>query len=218
MRGLPLLFVALLSTSVFSFDTTYAAYGALLRSHVCDGGVAYDALRKDPRILRQCDSLFSGMTESAYRQLADRQKIAFLVNLYNYVTIRVIVENLPLRTGIRDIRDVWKRPFVPLFGRTVSLDHVEHEMLRKQFAEPRIHFVLVCASKGCPVLPAAPLRGDSLDMQMDAAARAFLTDPGRNRVDGKGRVVLLGFRAQHQCAADVDAGQRFHHIGAAFGT
>ena len=76
-------------------------------------------------------------------------------------------------------------------GRTLTLDEVEHQVIRKEFHEPRIHFALVCAAVSCPPLRREAYTGGRLDEQLDAQARAFLASPERNRVDAASRTVFL---------------------------
>lgn len=76
-------------------------------------------------------------------------------------------------------------------GRMLSLNDIEHEILRKQFDEPRIHFAIVCASKSCPVLRTEAYRAKDLESQLDEAARTFIRDPSRNRFDPGSRVLRL---------------------------
>jgi hypothetical protein len=159
----------------------YRDYGVLLASFVCREGVAYDILKKNPSILDNAKAEAASISRQEITWLGRDAKIAYYINLYNLYTIDLIVKHLPLKTGIRDIADPWSRRFVPLFGDTVSLDHIEHDILRKQFKEPRIHFALVCASKSCPALSETPYDGDSLDAQLNRAARIFLTDTTRNK-------------------------------------
>jgi hypothetical protein len=191
-RPLGRIIIALFFTGISSYQcfgagpaqTTrpvYRDYAVLLSSFACRGGVEYDVLRKNPSILDNAKTEMSSIPQRELAWLGHDAKIAYYINLYNLYTIDLIVRHLPLKTGIKDISDPWSRRFVPLFGDTVSLDHIEHDILRKQFKEPRIHFALVCASKSCPVLPDAPYDGDSLDRQLDRAARIFLTDTTRNK-------------------------------------
>jgi hypothetical protein len=71
---------------------------------------------------------------------------------------------------------------VHLFGKTITLDDVEHGLIRPQYHEPRVHFALVCAAKGCPPLRSQSYVGSRLDEQLDDQAKMFLTNGGKNRV------------------------------------
>jgi hypothetical protein len=68
-------------------------------------------------------------------------------------------------------------------GREVTLDDIEHEILRKQFGDPRIHFSIVCASMGCPVLSGVTYRGDMLENQLENDAWRFVNNEERVRLD-----------------------------------
>jgi hypothetical protein len=78
----------------------------------------------------------------------------------------------------------WKKKFVKLNGDTVTLDTIEHDILRPKYRDPRVHFAINCASKGCPPLISEPFQGDILNLQLDAATRGFVNNPERNRLDG----------------------------------
>ena len=116
-------------------------------------------------------------------------KIAFWINAYNALTVRLILDHYPLRS-IRDIGwlpgAAFRQSFIPmqnLRGEPISLDDIEHRVLRAQFAEPRIHFALVCAARSCPPLRTEAYRGAVLAQQLDDQGRNFLGMPTKNRVD-----------------------------------
>ena len=118
--------------------------------------------------------------------LAERQ--AFLINAYNAFTVELILSEYPDVDSIRDLgswfRSPWKREFFNLLGASRSLDEVEHELLRgaADFAEPRIHFAVNCASIGCPALRPEAYRGETLPLQLEDQTRRFLSDRSRNSV------------------------------------
>lgn len=183
MRKVAFLLLSL-AVAAGAFDHSYSSYGALLNRYVCKGGVAYQGLGRDSQALRAAVQELSELSKKKYEQFSTKQKIAYLVNLYNFYTLKLIVDHYPTES-IRDIKKPWSTEFVPLFDKRVSLDHIEHEVLRKEFTEPRIHVALVCASVGCPALSDEPFRTKTLDAQLDAAAKDFLTNPKKNRVEGK---------------------------------
>lgn len=78
----------------------------------------------------------------------------------------------------------WKRKFVKVGGQLVSLDHIEHDILRPEYKDPRIHFAVNCASRGCPPLSQEPFSGAELDTQLNAATRDFINNPRYNRMEG----------------------------------
>jgi hypothetical protein len=167
--------------------------------------VDYRALASSADWRRLVASLASADPEA----LATRaQKIAFWVNAYNILAIDLVAKNYPVQS-IRDIgsllRPVWKRPAGTVGGQTVTLDHVEHEIVRP-FGDPRTHAVVICASTSCPALPREPLAADRLDAQLDAAVRQWLADPGKGlRIDRSARAIRLS-KIFDWFADDFDAG------------
>lgn len=114
------------------------------------------------------------------RDWIEQDILAYWINTYNAYTLQLIVEHYPL-ASIKDIRDPWKRKLIPFKDQMISLDHVEHDILRKM-GEPRIHFAINCASISCPVLQAEAYEPDQLEQQLDNAARRFINDPTRNMI------------------------------------
>jgi len=78
------------------------------------------------------------------------------------------------------INSVWDIQFIEIEGNTYDLNHIEHEILRKQFDEPRIHFAIVCASVSCPNLLNQAFTANQIDKQLAAQARSFINDRSKN--------------------------------------
>lgn len=155
-----------------------APYAALLTAYDHDGVVDYAGLKTREKDL---DAYLDALASVDPSTLPRQDQFAYYINVYNAWTIKLILEHYP---GIRSIKEAgsffrspWKRDFVRLKGKTVSLDDVEHGILRPQFRDPRIHFAVNCASKSCPLLRGAPYAGEGLDAALDAAARAFVNNP-----------------------------------------
>lgn len=131
------------------------------------------------------DSL-AAVTRTRFDAWPLSEQLAFLINSYNAWTVELILTEYPQLDSIRDIGFLpgaaWRRKIVELFGSQVSLDTVEHEMIRgwDRFQDPRIHFAVNCAAIGCPALRSEAYSGDRLDMQLDSSARQFLADSDRN--------------------------------------
>jgi hypothetical protein len=117
-------------------------------------------------------------------------RLAFLINAYNAWTVELILTKYPDLRSIRDLgtvlRSPWKRRFIPLLGQTLSLDDIEHDLIRAPGAydEPRIHFAVNCASIGCPALRTEAFVAERLEAQLEDATRNFLADRNRNRLEG----------------------------------
>jgi hypothetical protein len=194
---LALVFVVLWAPhSLANFDHRHAVWDALLREQVrvAPTGVAsavhYAGLRADrARLLRYLESLSAVMPQE-YRLWTKLQQLAFLVNAYNAFTVELILTRYPDLASIKDLGGIvqspWQKKFFRLLGEQRSLDDVEHGLIRAPgaFDDPRIHFAVVCASKGCPMLRDEAFTDERLDAQLDDALRRFLSDRSRNRYDG----------------------------------
>lgn len=176
------LMAVLVSGSVLAteFDHGHTAFTDLLKTHVQNGQVDYAALHADPGALDAYLDNLAAVKERQFRIWDEPTRIAFLVNLYNAATLRLILDHYPLK-GIRDIGNLlkgpWKQPVVRLSGKKVTLDHVEHGILRKEYNEPRLHMALVCAAKGCPPLRSEAFTPGKLNDQLDDQSRVYLASP-----------------------------------------
>jgi len=168
-----------------AFDHGYRAYAALLRAHVRGARVDYRALAAGRPAL---DAVAAGFDAAAadVERWSRNEQIAFWINAYNVFTLRAIVDHYPIRgrwfslaprNSIRQIDGVWTTLTWRAAGRTVTLDDIEHRILRPVFRDPRVHFALNCASVSCPPLAAEPYRAATLDADLDAAARRHLAGP-----------------------------------------
>jgi len=193
MLGLLLILTAGPPASAQSYDHSNASFTTLLKKHVVvlDGGrssqVKYAELLKDRGALKAYLDSVASIREAEFEAWTKPQRLAFLVNTYNAATLELILQNYPVKS-IKDIGSVfdnrWKRKFIKLFGREVSLDGIEHEMLRKPGAynEVRVHYAVNCASIGCPALREEAFAADRLEKQLEEQAVRFLSDRTRNRL------------------------------------
>lgn len=151
----------------------------LLAAHVTEGRVDYAAFAAS----RDFTGYLGALSAFDPTRLERDERLAFWINAYNAFTIELINRNQE-RRSIRKISRPWGVGFIRIGGRTLSLDDIEHEIIRKEFREPRIHFALVCAAKGCPPLRREAYTGALLERQLDDQAMTFLTrTPTKNRVD-----------------------------------
>ena len=116
-------------------------------------------------------------------------QLAYWLNLYNALTVAAVLDAYPV-DGIRAIDDVWQAERVTVEGRPLSLDDIEHGIVRPVFADARIHYAVNCAAVGCPNLAREPYVADRLDAQLDDAARAYVNDPRGVRVNVGGDLVV----------------------------
>ncbi len=126
-------------------------------------------------------SYIDGLSKVAITSHARPEQMAYWINLYNALTVQVIIDHYPVES-IRDI-DIspglfsdgpWGKKLVVIEGEKVALDDIEHQILRPIFQDSRIHYAVNCASIGCPNLQPTPFEADSLDRQLDDAAIEFV--------------------------------------------
>ncbi len=176
------------------FDPNHPQWRTVLGRFVTNGAVNYAGLKREPADLDAYLDRLAAIPAAEFAQWPKAERLALLLNLYNAQTLRLIVDHYPLRS-IRNIGVLpgaaWKRPVVRWAGQVRSLDQLEHELIRPVFNEPRVHFALVCAAKGCPPLQAEPYVAAKLDAQLDDQARAFLGTTAKNRFDPKAGVLWL---------------------------
>ncbi len=208
------------------FDHSHAALTELLKKHVVvlrggqESQVRYSALKADrPALKAYLDSL-SAVSEPAFASFTKPQRQAFLINAYNAFTLELILTKYPDLESIKDLGSLlqspWKPKWVPLLGGKVSLDDIEHAMLRKRgsYDDPRIHAAVNCASIGCPALREEAFVADRLNAQLDQQMLRFMSDRTRNRWNAqRGRLEVSkifdwfgeDFRLGHQGVASLPA-------------
>ena len=151
-----------------TFD--HSSFDRLLRKHVsADGWVDYEGLRKDAGKL---DQYLEALAGTSFDDLARSGKLALLINAYNAFTLRLIVENAPVKSVLDIPSDRrWNASRWRIGANTWSLSQIEHEQIRPNFKEPRIHFALVCAAVGCPPLRNEAYAAERLEEQLEDQAR-----------------------------------------------
>jgi hypothetical protein len=154
----------------------HATFDGLLRAVVRDDGrVDYARLRADPAPL---DAYLAMLREVEFAPLGRDEKLALLINAYNAFTLRLVLDHWPLRS-IRDIPEAerWDADRWRIGELTLSLTEIEHDLLRANFREPRIHFAINCASIGCPPLRREAYRTADLESQLEDQTRRVHGDP-----------------------------------------
>ena len=163
------------------------AWTKLVKAHVNNEGlVDYKGFIKDKAELQiYLDNLTANPPGSNWSR---EDKIAYWLNAYNAFTIKLIVDHYPLKS-IKDlgpkkqiifINTPWDKKFFKIGNKTMTLNRIEHRILRKIYKEPRIHFALNCASLSCPKLRREAYEGSRLDAQLTDQAKDFMRDPKRN--------------------------------------
>ena len=161
----------------------HASWDGLLKTYIVESedGVNrfnYGALKANAEDQAVLDAYLEGFEDFDVESLSDNEQFALWSNVYNALTIKHIVGRYPVKS-IRSgyIVGPWKRVKTTVDGESVSLDHIEHGILRVEFDDPRVHYAVNCASYGCPNLRPDAWFGETLDEDLDDAARAFVNHP-----------------------------------------
>jgi hypothetical protein len=193
-----ILLSTLLTVSVFTVPTPnspapamtvaavdHGAFDKLLKKHVNDNGrVNYKGFKADEKELGEYLAMLAKTTPSG-----KNEEMAYWINAYNAYTIQLILNHYPVKS-IKDIgpknqipfvNTPWARKFFTINGNKMSLDNIEHGILRKKYDDARVHFALVCASISCPRLRNEAYTAAKLDAQLDDQGRDFLNDPTKNK-------------------------------------
>ena len=148
--------------------------------------VDYAAAEQDSDELNQWLAACAQVSESAFNEWNVLHQQAFLINVYNAAMIQKILQRYPKIDSVWDFGRIFNHPFkdrfVELFGERMSLDDIEHGMLRGDPAlfDPRVHFAVNCASRGCPPLRPSAFHGSTIDEALDEQASIFLSDRTKN--------------------------------------
>lgn len=184
-------------TSAADSKTTvdHSVWDGLLKAYVVAGGdglnrVNYKAFKANGQ--KALKGYVAALQKVDPRNLGKKEQFAYWANLYNAKTIDVVLDNYPVKS-IRKISlsgglfgslassvgagGPWKTKIMKVTGVELSLDDIEHGILRPIFKDPRVHYAVNCASVGCPNLSRDALTAENLDSLLDAGARAYINSP-----------------------------------------
>jgi Protein of unknown function, DUF547 len=189
-----LILLLIISLPGFSQTKTldHSAWDMLLKKNVnAKGMVNYKGIKAElPKLDLYLDYLGKNAPEKGW---STNEKLAFWINAYNAFTVKLILDyydNGKLKS-IKDIgsiikiprvSDGWSKKFIKIGNKTLSLNNIENDIIRKEFAEARIHVALVCAAKSCPPLRNEAYNALQLSAQLDDQFRDFINDPTKNVV------------------------------------
>lgn len=168
---------------------SHEQWDKLLKKHVsADGKVNYKGFIKDSTDLNKYLKLLSDNLPDE-NSWTKNEQLAYWINAYNAFTVQLVIRHYPLKS-IKDIVKIniplvnspWDIKFIKIGNAKMDLNTIEHDIIRKKFKEPRIHFSLVCASKSCPKLRNEAFTAGKLEEQLTAQAKDFLKDSSRNKI------------------------------------
>lgn len=186
-------FLIICMNGVAFAQEAHQLFTEVLQEYVHAGKVNYRDLCKDPRL----DSYLEQLSDTNPDTIATREdQLAFWINAYNAFTIKAICEKYPVKSinelhfgglyiGTLLKKTVWDKQFIVIHGEQMSLNHIEHEIVRPLFHDPRAHFALVCASVSCPPLRSEAFEGAKLNEQLEDQGRVFFSETYKNYFDAE---------------------------------
>jgi hypothetical protein len=198
--GIKVAFIALLVfggliSNAQGFDHSQKDWTSLLEKYTSTKGqstaVKYKEWKAQINNLNSYLKSVEEVSKSDFKRFTKPEQLSFLINAYNAFTVKLILDNYPTQS-IKEIKTgfnlkclsgkcPWQKKFFKMFGEEQNLDTIEHQFIRAQFNEPRIHFALVCASIGCPALRREAFTPEKLENQLNDASIQFLTDRTKNQ-------------------------------------
>jgi hypothetical protein len=165
-----------------TFDPNYTTYADVLAGFVTGETVDYAALSRDRASLDSVVAQFATISGEELEQFSPNEQLAFWINAYNALTLRSVIDHYPVNS-IKDIDGVWDKQKWLVAGHQVTIDHIEHGLLRPTYQDARVHFAVNCASIGCPPLLGTPYLGATINEQLDLMSARFVNHPSRNIID-----------------------------------
>lgn len=186
-----------LTTQANEKEFDWSVFDSLLKTHVTASEKANIAVNLVDYLALKQSRPFNDIARqlNAYnpKALSGASEIAFYINAYNYYALKLVADNYPL-DSIKDLGNiffpVWKKEVGRIHGHPVSLDHIEHSILRK-LGEPGIHFAIVCASLSCPDLRMEAYSAEHLTQQLRDQLVHFLKQNKGKQIKGAGQTLYL---------------------------
>jgi len=176
-------------------SSPHAAWTSVLQNYVSSPDAqglthfAYGKLKANRADKAKLDSYINSLEATNPDTLSENEAIAYYANLYNAVTIQVVTDNYPVKS-IRKIGSLtsgpWKKNLFTVNGNPTSLDTVEHKILRVKYPSPYVHYMVNCASVGCPNLLDSAWEASTLKAERKKAARAYVNSPRGVQITSKG--------------------------------
>jgi hypothetical protein len=190
-----IIFAAGLYQSVSAAGFDHSIFDRILKTYVNDQGlVDYNGIAGDPSFKSYMESLKTAHADSMSRD----GQLAFWINAYNAVTIDKVIKWKP-KKSVREtfVPGVWTgtKFFTSrehtVAGERYSPDDIEHEILRKQLKEPRIHFTIICASSGCPPLPRFAYTEANVQAKLEDETRKYINSERGTQIDSAKNTLYL---------------------------
>ncbi|MEP7077440.1 MAG: DUF547 domain-containing protein [Chthoniobacterales bacterium] len=169
-----LLFAAASSALAQKSHDWLASYNGLLRKYVTSSGVKYAEWKGNTADVQALQTVVDAIAQENVASLGKQEQLAFYMNAYNAWILHEALGKYPTRSVKDTLFTFFTGKRIKVTGEEMSFKHLENDVIRAKFGEPRVHFALNCASRSCPPLNQEAFRADSLDAQFEKLAKAFV--------------------------------------------
>jgi hypothetical protein len=149
-------------------------YNRLLATYVTDTGVRYATWKNNAADMQAIQEVVNAIAREDVSSLGKREQLAFYLNAYNAWILHEALAKYPTKSVKDLLFTFFISPRIKVAGEQMSFNHLEKDIIRAKFQEPRIHCALNCASRSCPPLNQKAFRGDQLNEQLEKLAVAFV--------------------------------------------
>ncbi len=174
------------SDSSFSHDL----FNQVLQKHVTEGRVDYAKLKENLGIF---DTYLDQLATANPKMLDYNEQLAFWINAYNALVIKGVIDHYPTKSvrKVKLFRGFFSRLKFHVAKNTYTLNQIEHDIIRTEFVDPRVHFALVCASISCPPIEDKVFLPETIEEQLDEVTQKFINNPEKVKIDKIKRRVYI---------------------------
>lgn len=174
------------SDSSFSHDL----FNQVLQKHVHEGRVDYGKLKEKPSVF---EAYLDQLATANPKMMNYNEQLTFWINAYNALIIKGVIDHYPTKSvrKVKLFRGFFSRIKFHVAEKNYTLNEIEHDILRAEFVDPRIHFALVCASISCPPIEDKVFLPETIEEQLDEVTHKFINNPEKVKIDRKKRRVYL---------------------------
>ena len=172
-------------------DFSHDLFDQVLQEHVDEKGrVDYTKLKANPEKFEAYLDILAAANPTEWSYNA---QLVFWINAYNALVIKGVIDHYPIPSvrKVKVFNGFFSRLKFQAAGKAYTLNQIEHDIIRQEFADPRVHFALVCASRSCPPLPKRAFTPETIEEQLETLTFNFIRNPEQVRIDRAERRVYL---------------------------
>lgn len=169
------------ANSIENLEDFFEQADNFFKTYAVEGNIKYAQLKVNSSTLQP---LIAFIGKQKVDQVDTYRRKAYLINCYNLLVIHAVLQEYPIER-VQDTEKFFKRDKYLVGGAMITLDHLEYKLIFKDYKDPRLHFVLVCAAKGCPPIPSYAYTPGNLNEQMNTQCQYTLDDPDFLKVNSQ---------------------------------